>query len=65
MQGQLRKEYLKAYIESQCAHCGRAIEFELDSELDYHAPGELSHLRIFSPLVDISKIEDPSIIDKF
>jgi len=52
-------------ICTECAHCGQPIQIEMDSALNYRViEGEANPL-IFAPLVDVEKIEQPSIIDGF
>ena len=52
-------------VETECAHCGQAITFEMDSEHRYEiTEGEANPL-VFHPFVDFSKLADPSIIDAF
>jgi hypothetical protein len=65
VQGQLRGENLSFDIESSCAHCGEAIHIEMDSELNYHVVEEGAAPLVHVPMVDLHKLEDPSIIDAF
>jgi len=65
VQGQLRKENLSFTLETQCAHCGKAIRIEIDSELKYSIADPLARPLIFVPMVNFSTLEDPSIIDAF
>ena len=65
VQGQLRQEPLSFQIETECAHCGRPLHLEIDSELHYHVVEEGAAPLLQVPLVDASKLEDPSIIDAF
>ena len=65
MQGQLRSESLSFAISSACAHCGKALHLEIDTDLHYSIAEEGADPRVFVPLVDIDKLEDPSIIDAF
>ena len=64
VQGHLRNESLTITIETECAHCARSIQLELDSELN-HRVVEGTDPLVFVPLVDFEKLEDPSIIDAF
>jgi hypothetical protein len=52
-------------IESSCAHCGRPIHIEMDSELNYRIAGEGAAPLVHVPMVDFEKLDDPSIIDAF
>jgi hypothetical protein len=64
VQGQLRKEHLHCVIDSECGHCHRAMELEIDSDLHYRVSSEGAEPYVYSPLLDIQKLE-PSIIDGF
>ncbi len=65
MQGQLRREDLNFTIDTCCAHCGKPIHIEIDSELNYRVLEANAQPLIFSPMVDFGRLEDPSIIDAF
>ena len=65
VQGQLRCERLSATIRSECAHCGRVLNLEIDSELNYRLDEAGAGPRVSVPLVDVDKLDDPSIIDAF
>ncbi|MEN6319184.1 MAG: hypothetical protein ABFD82_10575 [Syntrophaceae bacterium] len=65
MQGQLRKEFLSVVVKTQCAHCSRPMEIEIDSELNYHVKEKECNPIIFIPDVDLLKLKDESIINAF
>jgi hypothetical protein len=65
VQGQLRKENLIFTIQTECAHCGKEIRIEMDSQLNYSVSEPNARPLIFVPMVDFGKLEDPSIIDAF
>jgi len=65
VQGQLRKENLTFTIQTECAHCGKEIRIEMDSQLNYSVSEPNARPLIFVPMVDFGKLEDPSIIDAF
>jgi hypothetical protein len=65
VQGQLRGEDLSFVIETVCTESGRPIQIEMDGELDYHVMQEEADPRIFVPIIDADRLEDPSIIDAF
>jgi hypothetical protein len=65
VQGQLWDELLSVIIETQCANSGRALHIELDSALNYRVLETDAEPLVFVPLVDIERLEDPSIIDAF
>ena len=65
VQGQLCGEPLSFVVDSTCACCGQPLHLEIDSELRYRVQEEDADPRVFVPLVDFEKLEDPSIIDAF
>jgi hypothetical protein len=65
VQGQLRGEDLSFTIETSCAHCGEPIHIEIDSDLSYRVVEEGAAPLIRVPMVDLAKLDDPSIIDAF
>jgi len=65
VQGQLRNEKMLFSISTTCAHCGQAIELEMDSELHYSVRTAGAAPLVFAPPVDFENLEDPSIIDAF
>ena len=65
VQGRLRGQALSATIETACGHCGRPLHLEIDSELNVQvAEAEASPL-VHVPLVNVQKLNAPSIIDGF
>ena len=65
MQGLLRNEKLSFTIETECGHCQRPIQIEIDSELNYSVLKSGAEPLVFTPTVDFEQLEDPSIIDAF
>jgi len=65
VQGQLRNEALTFTIQTECAHCGKEMHIEMDSELNYYVSDPDARPLVFVPIVDFSTLEDPSIIDAF
>jgi hypothetical protein len=65
VQGHLRNQSLVITIKTECAHCSRPIQIELDSELNHRVVEEDADPLVFVPLVDFEELEDPSIIDAF
>jgi hypothetical protein len=65
VQGQLWGEHLSFDVETECASSGQPIHIEIDSELKYRVVERGTDLRIFVPLIDVDKLDDPSIIDAF
>jgi hypothetical protein len=64
VQGRLRGEYLTAVIDTECAHCGIPIRFELDSNLVHRVGSDGASPLVCTPFVDVSGLS-PSIIDGF
>lgn len=65
VQGQLRNEKLVVTVDSKCAHSGRSMQIEIDSDLNYHVRDEECRPIVFVPDIKISELEAPSIIDDF
>ncbi len=64
VQGQLRNEKLSCTIQSECGHCRRPVQIGIDSELNFQVEPGAEELLVYSPQLDIQKLE-PSIIDGF
>jgi hypothetical protein len=52
-------------ISSSCAQSGKPLVIDIDSDLRYRVADEARDVRVFVPLVDVSKLDEPSIIDSF
>jgi hypothetical protein len=52
-------------IRSVCAQSGRPLRIDIDTELNYRLDDGDGGLRLFVPLVDVSTLNEPSIIDSF
>ena len=65
MQGQLREENLSFAIESECGHCHRPLHLEIDSDLSYRVVEEDAEPLVYAPMIDVHKLDEPSIIDSF
>lgn len=65
MQGHLLEKHLSCTIDTECAHCRRPIQIELDSDLTYRVAGEEAAPLVHVPLVDVHALDEPSIIDAF
>lgn len=65
VQGHLRQETLTFEVETECAHCRQPLHLELDSELAYRVVEEGAEPLVYVPLLDLSKLDEPSIIDSF
>jgi hypothetical protein len=65
VQGRLRKRALSVAITTECAHCDEPIHLEIDSELNFRVVEEGAKPLVFVPLLDLARLEAPSIIDGF
>jgi hypothetical protein len=65
VQGQLRKEYLSVVVETQCAHCGKPMELQLDSDLNCEVMEEGCDPVVFVPDINLIELEEESIINAF
>jgi hypothetical protein len=65
VQGHLREETLSCVIETECGHCHRPISIEMDSKLQYRVVEKGAEPLVYAPLVDVQKLNEPSIIDGF
>ena len=65
VQGHLRGEPFSFVIDTECGHCHRAIRIEMDGKLNYRVVTEGAEPLVYVPLVDLHKLEDPSIIERF
>jgi len=64
VQGHLRNQSLAVTIRTECGHCFRSMQIEVDDQLNYRVL-EGEEPLIFVPLVDFEKLKDPSIVDAF
>jgi len=65
VQGQLRQEKLTVSIQSECGHCHKPLNLEIDSDLNFHVQEPQAAPLVFVPMVNFQKLDDPSIIDAF
>ena len=52
-------------IDTECACCGKAMQFTLNSHLSYTLQDQSSSPMFYAPLVDFTKLKAPSIVDVF
>jgi hypothetical protein len=64
VQGQLRGENLSFVIQTECGHCHQPLHIEIDSELEVKVQAGAAQPMVYSPLMDVQKLE-PSIIDGY
>lgn len=65
MQGKLRNEPVSVRVETECAHCTKTMEMEIDSDLHVKPNDERCEPVIFVPDVDLLNLQEDSIIDSF
>ena len=65
VQGQLSAQRLSSVIETECGHCHRSMRIEVDSDLNYRVKVGFLDPLIYVPLVNLGKLDAPSIIDGF
>ena len=65
MQGKLRNESVTVKVATECAHCAKTMEMEIDSDLHIRLDDEQCDPVIFVPDIDLLNLEDDSIIDSF
>ena len=65
VQGRLRGEPLSFVIDTECGHCHQPLQIEIDSELSYRVVTEGTEPLVYVPMVDLHKLEEPSIIERF
>jgi len=61
----LRKTALKITVNTECAHCGRPMEIEIDSEVNFRVKEEGCSPVAFVPDVNVLTLKDKSIINAF
>jgi hypothetical protein len=64
VQGRLRNQPLAVTINTSCAHCGQPMTLNMDSDLAFQAEEGCEPV-IFIPDVDLTGLEDESIIGAF
>jgi hypothetical protein len=65
VQGRLRQETLSITVKTECAHCHRTMNLEIDQDLNLQVKDEKCRPVIFVPDVDLHALSEPSIIDSF
>ena len=65
MQGRLKGEKLAVRVASTCAHCGRSMQIDIDSALNYGVGDEGCRPVVFVPDIALNELEAPNIIDDF
>jgi hypothetical protein len=65
VQGRLLGRRLTATVQTSCAHCGKPMTFDLDSEMVFMNRSPGSEPVVFMPDVNWEEHKEPSIIDAF
>jgi len=65
VQGQLRNEHVSVNVKTECAHCSKPMEIEIDSDLQTNVKYEGCEPIAFVPDIDLFKIQDDNIINAF
>ena len=65
MQGRLTGQDIQAIVDTECVHCAAPMQIELTSALSYRVVTDGAEPLISMPLVDLKRIQDPSIIHVF
>jgi len=52
-------------VKTECAHCSKPMEIEIDSDLNYKAKEEGCEPVVFVPDINLFELEEDSIIDSF
>ena len=65
VQGKLREEKVSIQVATECAHCQRSMEIEIDQDMNCRCPEKDCRPIIFVPDVDFGRLEEPNIINAF
>jgi hypothetical protein len=65
VQGLLRQEKLSVQIDTICHHCDRPIQLNISSEPEIRVLESGAEPIVTLPMVNVGRLEDPSIIDAF
>jgi len=65
VQGQLLDKDLSCTVETECAISGRSIVFELESDLGHSVRPPAEKPVLFIPMIDLSSLDAPCIVDDF
>jgi hypothetical protein len=65
VQGRLREQHLSVGIRTECAHCGRRIQIDMDSELKYRVHEEQAKPLVFEPHIEWATFQEPNIIHAY
>jgi hypothetical protein len=65
VQGHLRKEEVTIRVDTECAHCQKPMQLEIDSHMQCRCQDTGCRPIIFIPEVDFGSLKDPTIIEAF
>jgi hypothetical protein len=65
VQGHLSNRPLSGTLRSECAHCGKPLEMQIDSDLNIEVLSEGAAPLISTPFVNLKRLKAPNIIDAF
>jgi hypothetical protein len=65
VQGRLRNWFLTVTVETACAHCGRPMHIDIDSDLEYRVREKDAQPLMFEPHVDWETFAEPNIIHAY
>lgn len=65
MQGRLRGQKLSVELESECAHCGKALHISVDGELNSQVREKDADPLLFEPDVDWKTFKVANIIHDY
>ena len=65
VQGRLREEHLSVVVSTECAHCGRLMRIEVDSELRCRVGEEEAEPLVFEPHINGAPFSDRNIIHAY
>jgi len=65
VEGRLRGEALTVTVDSECAHCARAIQIDVDSDVRCAVKTDGADPVVLVPIVDFSRLTERCITDVF
>jgi hypothetical protein len=65
VQGRLRDEELVVTIKTECMHCTRSLQLEVDSQLRFQGVSDGAEPMVFEPAIDWAKFKKPNIIHDY
>ena len=52
-------------IDTECSCCGKGMHFTIQNDLSYTVQDQSSSPMFYVPIVDLTKLKEPSIVDVF